>query len=551
MIFDNVNILGYQHENNFFGEKSINFSSKKTLSIRGYILDLANFNGVKNIFDGATALQNIAENFQQVIINGENFGVGKIKSLNIDPGNWVRTTEYQADIEILTEAPLQNLDSDEFQGSNSVNLNDKKLNLLKSFSENFSVEFDTQNKVLNGSHEIDIEYDADNQNINLISLAQSLATELLKTIPTNLSESNYLTRTNYKVLNTENYSLVDGKCGFRRTFSYNNNSDTINRNYSINRTHSITLNEDGVSTVVESCEIKGVNPFPSLYASAMSGLRLELEGVSFRINSFFAQYKSKFGITVDLNNKAVDRNIRVNKFSGTITYDIAYDNDEKKQYANYTWEKTQTLDRNSEGIWSASEEGTIVGEGKQGEINRYEYAEAAWGALKDQILARVYSFYSMEAKNQSGAALREISKSIKREKYNGSINYTFNYSDDPSIQDGLNNGIKRIIVEKNDTGIQPIIKNFIIPNQRYAMAQNRNFKKQGQYKVSVTMEIGCINSQFIGALYINECKQRAGFSTRGSEFAPFDPRDFYLESVSFSSDEIEQTVTYEAVYNYS
>ena len=120
MIFDNVQLLGYTHENKFFGEKSISYASVKSFSIKGYILDLTNTNGVTNILNDAISITNEAKSFQNIVINGENFGIGKVKSFNVDAGNWVRTTEYSADIEVLSEAPLQNISSSEF---NNLNLN--------------------------------------------------------------------------------------------------------------------------------------------------------------------------------------------------------------------------------------------------------------------------------------------------------------------------------------------------------------------------------------------------------------------------------------------
>jgi hypothetical protein len=232
LLFNNVEVLGYDHQNNFFGEKSLFYSSLRTISIRGYILDLTNSNGVKSVFTDAKELIKVTQEFQEIIINGVNFGVGKVKSFSVDSGNWVRYTQYEATIEVLLEVPIANINSSEFNG---VNISNKKLNLLKSFSESFSLNFDTQNKVLGGEHSIDIEYDANNKNIDIVKLAQSLATELLKTIPSssNIAEGNYTTRTNYKTLNSENYNTVTGKCGFRRNFSYS--TLNANTNYSFVR----------------------------------------------------------------------------------------------------------------------------------------------------------------------------------------------------------------------------------------------------------------------------------------------------------------------------
>jgi hypothetical protein len=545
MIFDNVNVLGYQHENKFFGEKSISYASLKTFSIRGYILDLTNINGVNNILQNFTDITKEAKTFQNIIINGENFGVGKVKSLNVDSGNWVRTTEYQAEIEVLSEAPLQNILSSEFF---DLDLIDKKLSLLKSLNESFTINFDTQDKILTGDHSIDIEYDADNINIDIIKLAQLLATELLKTIPTFLSEANYTTRPFYRVFNSENYNIITGKAGFKKTFSYNN-SNNINEPYSIKREQSINLNEDGVAEVTESCEIKAESNIPSLYYNCLIGLENELSGINARVLNFFNQYKSKFGILRNLNSHFVSKNIQINKFNGIINYDITYDNDPKKENPLYSWERTQTLDRSEDGIWTVAEEGSIVGIGKNGDLNKYTNAENGWtNTIQGGILSRVSLFYNNYANNKNGSGLKHSSKKIGKSRYEGTVIYNFVYSDDPKI---LTTGdVKRVEVEYTDTGLQPIIKNFIVPNNTYAVAQNRTLLQQGTFTISIKLSIGCINTTFNGLSYFNIARSYGGFSKR-SGFSPTDPFDVYLESVNFSSDEIEKTVTYEEVYKYS
>ena len=200
---------------------------------------------------------------------------------------------------------------------------------------------------MGGSHSIDIEYDADNKDINLINLAQSLASELLKTIPTNLSEGNYNTRTNYKVLNTEDYDVINGKCGFKRTFSYS--TENTNQPYSIKLNHSIEIGQDGICAVKESCEIKAEYDVPTLYDNAFIGLKNQLEFSDpyvDRVDPFFQSYKQKFNIGEDLNETFIEKSVQINKFDGIISYNLSWYNDPKKENPLYLWEKTQTLDRN-------------------------------------------------------------------------------------------------------------------------------------------------------------------------------------------------------------
>ena len=89
----------------------------------------------------------------------------------------------------------------------------------------------------------------------------------------------------------------------------------------------------------------------------------------------------------------------------------------------------------------------------------------------------------------------------------------------------------------------------MIPNNKYSLLQNRSFTNQGSFTVSVKMEIGCISKTFNGLDYFSTARSKAGFDQRVG-FSPT-AQDNYLESISFTSDEIEKTVTYEEVYKYS
>ena len=539
LLFNNVEVLGYNHQNNFFGEKSLCYSATKTISLRGFVLDLANTNGVGRIFTDVKSLLGETKNFQNIVINNQNFGVGKVKSFSVDSGNWVRTTRYSVEIEVLVEVPIENINSKEFNG---INLTNKNLNLLKSFSESFSLNFDTNNSILGGEHSIEIEYDSDNENINVIALAQSLATELLKTLPTHpdIAEGNYITRGNYKVVNSENYNLVTGKCGFKRSFSYSVIGN--DKPYSFVRTHSLSINSDGIASISESCTIKAENDNPSLYANALLGYNEQIVGAYSRSNSVFQNYKFIFDISRNLNAHQIEKSVQINKFDGTISFTVVFDNDPKKQNPLYQWEYVSVLDRDENGIWGVSENGSVIGIGKTGSEEKYKNIDDNWPTIRNGILSRLSSFYNAESQNGSGL-LKELSKNVNRKRYEGSLEYNFVYTDDPSVKDGSDMGIKKINIEKTNDGLPRIVKNFLIPNLTHAVAQNRNFTQQGTYSVKVSLEIGCVTN-FNSFDYFDKAKSYAGG-------LPNLGMDEYLESINYSSDEIEKTISYEATYKYS
>ena len=554
LVLDNIEVLGYSHQNNFFGEKSFNYSTTKTLSIRGYVLDLTNTVGVKNIFTDTNTIKNLSQNFYNIIIKGKNFGVGKIVSLSFDEGNWVKSTKFNADIEIYVTANLQSLISKEFT---NVNISDKRFDLIKSFSETFDLDFDENTKVLGGNHSISIEYNADNININVISLAQSLAAELLKnSVPSNLSEFNYTTRQEgtYKLLKSESYDIINGKCGFTKNFSYSTNNNL--KPYSVNRNLNIQIDTLGIIDVNENCTIKAENDNPSLYENALIGLNDEIGGSYFRCNNLFLDYKNKLKAEGILNTTPLQKSIKINKFDGTIEYTINYSNDQKYLYS-YIFEYTSTLERDSSYIWTVSEEGSIIGVGSLKIVGntsiKYSSAEDGWNIIKTNIKNRCESLWlsqNQKASNQFNI----ISQNVSRSPFQGKITYNYKYTDDPKIRTDLGN-IKRLEIEYSDDGkagaqLLPIYKEFIIPNTKYAVVQNQIFKKQGNFSITAKADISLSNSNsttnnFNGLSYLTNIRNEIQSNYFGGSI------DKYLESADFSSDEIEQTITYTENYKYS
>ena len=548
LVLNNVNLLGYTHTNQFFGEKSLHYGSVKTISLRGYVLDLANSYGVKNILQDVINIQKFAKSFQSITINNESYGQGKITTFSVDPGNWVRTTEYQITVEILTEVPLANL-STELQSV--TGLGTKKLYLLKSFSENFSIDFDLQNKILGGEHSLDIEYNADNANIDLIKFAQSLAASLLKTLPTSVAAGNYTgkTRQNYTVLNNEFYDVINGKAGFRRTFSYS--TENVNKNYSLNKIFSVQQNEQGIATVSADYEIKAEYNVPSLYDNSIIGLNDVKALNHFSIlSNFFNNYKSKLFISVsnNLNTHPLSTETTVNKFNGTINYIISFDNDPKRINPNYRSEYSISIERGDNNIWSVTAKGSLQGIGKIGDLAKYANVENAWtNEVKNSIEAKILNYYNNEVEEKSGSPLKIFSYSISKSPYQGTINFNYTYNDDPTIIENDPNNIRRLKIQKSDTGLMPITVSYLIPNREYALLQNRSFKKQGMYSIDINMEIGCTDEEFNSKKYFDIIKS----TYKNFESLTPGPKDSYLESISFSSDEIENTVQCKIEYKYS
>ena len=147
------------------------------------------------------------------------------------------------------------------------------------------------------------------------------------------------------------------------------------------------------------------------------------------------------------------------------------------------------------------------------------------------------------------------SEGVSRSPYKGEISYSYGKTDDPRILVNDPNSIKRLNIQKSDTGLRPIVKNFIIPggSKKYALTQNAELKQQGDYSVNVDITVGCLptDEKFNGKKYFDLIRNNK--STYGINFASTTQgaKASYIESVDFSSDEIEKTVSFQINYKYS
>ena len=151
MDFQNVKLLTYDHKNNFWGDKGFKYGSTVSFSINGYILDLTNTSGVKDVFQACKSLSDSLGSYQEIIVNGANYGKGKITAVSFDSGNWVKVTEYNVSIEFLQEGDLVSFSGDEFDGGIISSIK-SSAEYLEEFTESYSCEYSSNDNTVSGTH---------------------------------------------------------------------------------------------------------------------------------------------------------------------------------------------------------------------------------------------------------------------------------------------------------------------------------------------------------------------------------------------------------------
>lgn len=568
MIFDKVRVLGYNHENKFLGDNGFVISSTRTVSISGYVLDLTNSSGVNSILKDSFALQKECAKMQDIVINGKFFGRGRAVSFSVATGNWVRTTEYSATFEVYTNVDIsQNILSREYDDIDlTQNYLKSNLRLIKNFSESFQIDFDSNSKNLNGSHSINIQYISDIGGTNQIQLAKALAGELLQSTSANIFEGYlYTYRTDFRKTASETYNLITNECNFNVSFSYKD--DGTSDPYYVNRTHSISIDTTGIISVNESGEVIVETDTGSLGDILASALQSEVGYSGARCQSFFSTHAVKIGGSTSYDplniNKELQKSLVIDRITGRGNYNIDYDNDPKRTNDKYILTRVLEMEFGNEGVWTITESGSSTGVGPAGlGSEKYENAYLGWTIVEPGISGRILSFYNTYAKNKTGSIPQYVKKNADFALYRGEITYTVQYSDDPKISDGSSDdGTYEIVV--SDTGFINIVNDYVVPNETYAIQQNLGLIKQGTQTVTVRMlsagssDDECLHKHstsstaiptFNGMSYFDKLRAKAVFQPSR---AAAGYRDLYLESIDYSTDEVEKTADLTQTFKYS
>jgi hypothetical protein len=553
MNFQDVKLLSYEHRNNFWGDSGLEYGATISMSIKGYILNLANTSGVKNVFQACKSLADALGSKQDIIINQVNYGLGKITNVSFDSGNWVKVTEYTVSIEILKEGNLTDLANDESFKNKILSSINTTSHFLEEFSESYSIDYSSNDDSINGTHSIDIKYSSLFPGDKIAS-AKNLADVLYsKTFIEDLSKIAYKkpVESLRKDFYSETYDKIDGKCGFKRNFSYANSTDC----YTKQRSLSVSFEEDGITTITESNKINGNCLQPDLFGSAEMGFASEITGAFIRCSGALNNYKIPFGIQSGLIRDEVNRSVKRNKFNGEIEYSIVFSNDQRRK-GLYFHEYTLDISREQDYIWNVSEAGSIRGSGRAGEQIKFNNAYTGWKIESPGISTRASGIYSNEAKIKPvGSSLKLINKTLDFEQFDGVVSYNFSFTDDLNLN--MNSEIRRTVSSITDSKPTKIHNDFVIIGgaSSYAIAQPANQSKQGELDIKSDLEISSLTIPFVGNKYLNSgfgiitsVANDYSISENGSSLKTLDG---YLESLSFTTDEIQQTCSVNAKFKYS
>lgn len=455
----NASVLSYSQNSLFFGE-SFRYQNQKSLTVEGILRDVGNVDGVSGIQSGINNLFFTDEDYSSIIINGYNFGQGRITSISLPDGNDVRTKPYTINVTCYETGNLFNLSGTNYSGMAQSAQN--RYDLLDNLSEDFS--YNRNGESYGYTHNVSIKLNSGNGvTISPIEMAKIFAANLISgNTPFGFLTSGENQDIGFKTYN-ESYNSITNECSFSENYS----RPTNNSGLMVTRTNNFSMNEDGISVVTENGSIKGgfsngaisigSNQNPVEFNKIIQ-LIDEISSGSFnRCSGSFSYYSTPGAYPIYTGYNVYSKNL--NPFSKTAEYTISYSND-PKQISGCSWNYTNQITRNGR-YYDLVENGNIIGHGAP-QNEGYPKARTFYNTVRSGAYERNYTIYTGYI-DTAALTLRRISESKTSSQFNGVVGYNFAFSDNP-INNNDTNGVKTQEISVNDSIPTQLLNKFDLFN---------------------------------------------------------------------------------------
>lgn len=519
MDFSNARVLGYNRVNNFF-DSDFRFGVNTSYSIEGYLLDLGNTIGVSGVLEASEVFRTGLQDYQDININGEGFGKGRVSNFAVQESNFIQFTTYSLDINGFDTGNLYNLSGDYYNGLNELTGQLSASYLLEEFEEDFN--FSRGDDSYSYTHSVNIKYvSGDNILISPLDRARALATYIMTGSAPSFgfidNQTSGLYTGNYKEYYSESLDQINNTYSVTKTFnSFNPSGD-----YGITLKHSYNRDARGITNVTEDAGIK-VHTEPKRTA-LVSAIELEILDSYDRCSDIFDAYSSSTPLFT--SPQSVGKNI--NNFNGEGGYSVVFTNDPAFNNT-YTWVYTHQIDKNG-AFFVVSENGEIQGLGSSSQ-DKYAAAIAGYATVKAGINSRVNAFFN-------GGTLYLTVQSESKNEFNGTVGYGKEFTDDPSHSDG---GLKRLEISVEDTIPVDMVNIFGILGHK-EIVQSAGTTTLGQRNLSMNM-FGLRTSDLNSLLSIAD-------STVNSHIP--DGNDVYISDAKYGYNDGEKSVNLNVVWNFN
>ena len=428
--FPNVSLLSFDQQSRFF-EAGLNYSNIQRLTINGNIIDLISSFGITGIWTGTEGILNTVannSNFESLILNGKNFGSGRIQNISFNAGDDVKIDAYTANIIIYQTGNLYNLNQEYYSGIDVANFQ-----YLTNLSESYNF-IQKENGGYSYEHTAAITFNSGVGNLNAIQAAKSTAKTLFTGSALGFAFYSGYTSKIGKRFYTESYNKINNTCNFGETFDF----DTDSGSYSIIRTNKFDIDDNGIIKVSENGNIKGI--VRPTYQNAIDACDYEMDGAYSRCNEIYNIYAP--ANPYPLLSYPLIRGKTLDIFNNNLDYNILFSNDISNS-GIYTWNYIQNLIF-SESISKMSEDGEILGRSQNRQM-AYQNAQIGFNIMKNGHIDRTNNFYL----NHIGNSYNFLEyKEEGFSPYKGIIRYSYRHSNENVVVG--TGGVKKIDFQIDD-----------------------------------------------------------------------------------------------------
>lgn len=528
--FSDCDILALQSKNNLLGTDIFRLNNTTSLTIDGWVLDLTNMQNVSGILSGVENLITSSQDFQPIILNNINFGSGRVLGWTFDAGTWVRSTRYSCQIEVYNSGNLYNLSGSYYSGLQPIfNNPNTQTPLIRNLDESFDFSL-TREGVYSYSHQCSVSFYS-GIGTNPLQLAINVASGLIYSTPPfgfiNARYSGFYQNNSGKKTYVENYNLTTNEVSITENFSTLPPSGF----YGVQFKQSCQTSEDGITNVTENTSIQGL--VAPIYTSALSGLSIELP-LSFNRCSGVYQFYAPTGLS--LNSSPISKNQVLNPFDGKIDFTITF-TDNINYQTGYFWSYTQTIEEGNDTIVNVSENGLVRGFGKLNTDEKFNRAISGYNIVQSGILPRASGLYLDFVGYNS--PLNITNRDEIRSPYQGTIEYTRQYTDDPTF-------VNDPLVQKSNVVINQILPKHIFKTynliNKGQIVQMGNNTELGEDDLQISLNVlrsGSYNRDY----YLNYCKNIA---LNYKNQVPYS--DIFYQNVNYTIDEINNNFNFNITY---
>ena len=473
MNFNNATLLSVSRTSEFLSD-TVRYRTVKKLTVEGLLLDLTNSNGVRGIVTDLRSFEIDSENWDPIIINGTNFGIGIISNISFENGNDVRTKRYTVNIDIPEEGDFSSLLGTDYSGLTFTN---------HKYIENFSESSNFDRNLNKDTYSQSISFTLKGPySLDAVTAAKTMAENFFNNNNLINTVGNKYNDSQIKKYFDESYDSIKNEYQFSRNFEVNKDSNSV---FSLDLSRTIEFDDQGVGKVTEKADYLGHTA--TAFETANTQAKADIAGAYARCNAAFINYLPTASNNA-LATNPITKSWTAVPFDGTVSYTIVFSNSQRIQ-STYYWQYDITVDKSQAGQYSLTEQGNIVGADHIIDV-KYQKAKDAWATVRSGILSRLSSYIG---------SIKIVSESTTFNKVAGKIDYTSKYTNADSNLNSTTD-IRKALVVINRTFNRNLASTFNIINYKEILQRQPNLLPN---EISYTINLNGRATTSIGSYLLN------------------------------------------------